>query len=152
MLALIVSQVGDIIGELALDRQKILGLGVAAPGQVDLKNKRVDYYPRIVGMKDIPLVELLEQQLGIPGMIHNNCSALAFSEYRHGGYPHNKSMFTFLLRTGVNGAFVHDDVIYANSKSMTIESGHIPINFDGPRCSCGTRGCLQAFLQDLDPN
>jgi len=152
VLALIVAQVEDIIRELAVDKHKILGLGVAAPGQVDLKNKRVAYYPRIVGMKDIQLVEVLEKQLGIPVIIHNNCSALAFSEYRYGGFPHNKSMFTFLLRTGVNGAFVHDDVIYVNSKSMTIESGHIPINFDGPRCSCGTRGCLQAFLQDLDPN
>ncbi len=53
VLALIVAQVGDIIKELGLSKQKILGLGVAAPGQVDLKNKRVAYYPRIVGMKDI---------------------------------------------------------------------------------------------------
>ncbi|MDD4573020.1 MAG: ROK family transcriptional regulator [Sphaerochaeta sp.] len=152
VLALIVAQTDDIIKGLGLDKQKILGMGVAAPGQVDLKDKRVAYYPRIVGMKDIPLVEVLEKQLGIPVIIHNNCSALAFSEYRHGGYPHNGSMFTFLLRTGVNGAFVHDNVIYANSKFKTIETGHIPINFDGPRCSCGTRGCLQAFLHDLDPN
>lgn len=152
VLDLIVLQVQEILGQLSIDRKRVLGLGVAAPGQVDLRNKRVAYYPRIVGMKDVALVERLEERLGMPVLIHNNCSALAFSEYRYGGYSHHNSMFTFLLRTGVNGAFVHDDVIYTNSKEMTIETGHIPINFDGPRCSCGTRGCLQAFLQDLDPN
>lgn len=150
VLQLIVTQVTEIIAELGLDTKRILGLGVAAPGQVNLQERRVAYYPRIVGMKDIPLADLLQEQLDFPVLIHNNCSALAFSEYRYGGYPHQNSMFTFLLRTGVNGAFVHDDVIYANSKDMTIETGHIPINFDGPHCSCGTRGCLQAFLLDLD--
>lgn len=87
-------------------------------------------------MKDIALVAELESRLEIPVMIHNNCSALALSEYRHGGYDHRGSMFTFLLRTGVNGAFVHDDEIYVNSRNQTIETGHIPINADGPRCSC----------------
>ena len=149
---LIVLQVEEIITHLGIEKSRVLGLGVAAPGQVDLSNRKVAYYPRIVGMKDIPLVEVLQERLAIPVMIHNNCSALAFSEYRYGGYDHQNSMFTFLLRTGVNGAFVHDDVIYTNSRDLTIETGHIPINFDGPRCSCGSRGCLQAFLQDLDPN
>jgi predicted NBD/HSP70 family sugar kinase len=152
VIALIVKHVQEIITNLAIPMEKILGLGVAAPGQVDLEKNRVAYYPRIVGMKNYPIVEVLQKQLPIPVMLHNNCSALAFSEYRYGGFSHDDSMFTFLLRTGVNGAFVHDDVIYTNSKSLTIETGHIPINFDGPRCSCGSRGCLQAFLQDLDPD
>ncbi len=52
----------------------------------------------------------------------------------------------------MNGAFVHDDEIYVNTQNQTIECGHIPIDSDGPRCSCGSRGCLQAYLQDLDPN
>ncbi|AEV30294.1 transcriptional regulator/sugar kinase [Sphaerochaeta pleomorpha str. Grapes] len=152
VVSLIVKQVKEIIEELNIPMEKMLGLGVAAPGQVDLAQNRVAYYPRIVGMKNYPIVEVLQQQLSLPVILHNNCSALAFSEYRYGGFDHDGSMFTFLLRTGVNGAFVHDDVIYTNSKSLTIETGHIPINFDGPRCSCGSRGCLQAFLQDLDPD
>jgi predicted NBD/HSP70 family sugar kinase len=152
VISLIVKQVKEIVNELSIPMEKLLGIGVAAPGQVDLKHNRVAYYPRITGMKNLPIVELLEKQLELPVILHNNCSALALSEYRYGGFDHNGSLFTFLLRTGVNGAFVNDDIIYTNSKSLTIETGHIPINFDGPRCSCGSRGCLQAFLQDLDPD
>ncbi|HPE92629.1 MULTISPECIES: ROK family transcriptional regulator [unclassified Sphaerochaeta] len=149
---LIVDEIHRILDELSIPKQKIIGVGVAAPGQVDLARKRVRYYPRIEGMKDIALVDELSRRLGLAVMIHNNCSALAFSEYRYGGFDHQGSMFTFLLRTGVNGAFVHDDEIYINSQNQTIECGHIPIDSDGPRCSCGSRGCLQAYLQDLDPN
>ena len=61
-------------------------------------------------------------------------------------------MFTFLLRTGVNGAFVHGDEIYVNSQEQTIECGHLQIDAAGPVCTCGNRGCLEAYLQELDPN
>lgn len=152
VIELIVAEVERAIEQLSLDREKVIGVGVAAPGQVDLKDKRVRYYPRIEGMKDIALVDVLSERLNLLIIIHNNCSALAYSEYRYGEYDHQGSMFTFLLRTGVNGAFVHKDQIYVNSQDQTIESGHIPINNDGPRCSCGTRGCLQAYLHDLDPD
>lgn len=149
---LIVTEINRLLSELSIPKSKVIGVGVAAPGQVDLAKKRVRYYPRIEGMKDLALVDELSSRLGLAVIIHNNCSALAFSEYRYGLFDHRGSMFTFLLRTGVNGAFVHDDEIYTNSQDQTIETGHIPIDSDGPGCSCGSRGCLQAYLQDLDPN
>lgn len=149
---LIVSEVSRILEMLNIPREKVIGLGVAAPGQVDLSLGKVRYYPRIVGMKDISLVDELSSRLNIPVLIHNNCSALAFSEYRYGGYEHERSMFTFLLRTGVNGAFVHNDEIYVNSQEQTIECGHLQINTAGPVCTCGNHGCLEAYLQELDPN
>lgn len=149
---IIVRMVTASIARLSIPTEKLLGIGVAAPGQVDLVNKLVMYYPRISGMKAYPIVKMLEERLQIPVLLHNNCSAIAFSEYRYGGFDNKGSMFTFLLRSGVNGAFVNDDKIYLSSRGTTIETGHIPINFDGPRCACGSRGCLQAYLQDLDPD
>ena len=148
----IVRMVTDSVVRLSIPRNKLLGIGVAAPGQVDLENQLVMYYPRIHGMKAYPIVKVLQERLRMPVLLHNNCSAIAFSEYRYGGFDNKGSMFTFLLRSGVNGAFVHDDQIFLSSRGTTLETGHIPINFDGPRCACGSRGCLQAYLQDLDPD
>jgi hypothetical protein len=56
---LIVDEIHRILDELSIPKQKIIGVGVAAPGQVDLARKRVRYYPRIEGMKDIALVDEL---------------------------------------------------------------------------------------------
>jgi predicted NBD/HSP70 family sugar kinase len=146
----IVKQVGEALSSLNISLEKVPGIGVAAPGQMDIKNRRVINYSRIKNMEDYPLADILEERLGIKVLLHNNCSAMALSEYRYGGYDHQGSMFTFLLRSGVGGAFVDKWGIYTTSDFKTIEPGHISINYGGPLCYCGTRGCLQAYLMELD--
>ncbi|MDR1587544.1 MAG: ROK family protein [Treponema sp.] len=143
--------INETLENLKIPREKVPGIGVAAPGQIDVTNRRVVFYSRIKGMRDFPLAGELEKRLGIKILIHNNCSAIAFSEYRYGAYKHRESMFVFLLRIGVNGAFVNKQGIYITNQGTTLECGHLPIDpKGGPLCSCGKRGCLQAFLADLD--
>lgn len=146
----IVFLVNEALNSLEIGREKIPGIGIVAPGQVDVVRRRVINYPRIRNMRDIPLAEELERRLGIKVLLHNNCSALALSEFRYGGYDHRGSLFTFLLRSGVNGAFVDERGVYITSRGITLESGHIPIDSGGPCCSCGTRGCLESLLAALD--
>jgi predicted NBD/HSP70 family sugar kinase len=150
---LIVQFINEALGSLRIPREKVPGIGVAAPGQVDVLKRRLINYPRIQGMRDIPFAEELEKLLGIKVLLHNNCSAIALSEYRYGGYDHHGSLFTFLLRSGVNGAFVDQSGIYVTSQGTTLESGHIPVDSRGPSCSCGIDGCLESLLSALDePN
>jgi predicted NBD/HSP70 family sugar kinase len=146
----IVKQVQESLAGLNIPPEKVPGIGIAAPGQMDIANRRVINYSRIKNMEDYPLADVLEERLGLKVLLHNNCSAMALSEYRYGGYAHQGSMFTFLLRSGVGGAFVDQRGIYTTSDSKTIEPGHISINYEGPLCYCGTRGCLQAYLMELD--
>jgi len=141
--------VTEAFSSLNIPKEKVPGIGVAAPGQVDIAGRRVINYARISGMNDYPLAEELEKRLGIQTIIHNNCSAIALSEYRYGGYEHQGSMFTFLLRSGVGGAFVDERGIYT-TEFKTLEPGHMSINYEGPVCYCGARGCLQAYLMELD--
>jgi len=147
---LIAGQIKQIIQEQNISKEKVIGIGVAAPGQVDVRNRIVVFYPRINGMKDYHLAEILEEKLAIPVLLQNNCSALAYGEYHYGGFNHGNSMFTFLLRRGVNGALVTEKGIYKTTQGMTLETGHIPINFDGPLCACSGHGCLQAYIMSLD--
>lgn len=142
--------VRDVLKELSLPTEKVLGIGVAAPGQVNVARREIVYYPRILEMRNFPVATIMEDALGIPVFLHNNCSAIALSEYRYGGYRHGDSLFTFLLRSGINGAFVNQDHIYITSQATTLESGHIPIDLDGPECVCGQKGCLQAYMSLLN--
>lgn len=146
---LIVSEIENSLHLINLGKDKILGIGVAAPGQVDISKKSIVSYPNILGISNFPIVAVLEERLRIPIILQNNCSALAYGEYKYGQFDHDNSLFTFLIRSGVNGSFVNEGRIYANSKGLSIETGHLPISMDGPRCSCGSRGCLQAYIQDL---
>ncbi len=145
-----VALIRDVLKEQAIPDEKILGIGVAGPGQVNVARREIVYYPRILDMRNFPVATILEDALGLPVFLHNNCSAIALSEFRYGGYHHGDSLFTFLLRSGVNGAFVNQDRIYITSQSTTLESGHIPIDLDGPKCVCGQNGCLQSYMTMLN--
>ena len=132
-----------------LAAERILGLGLGAPGQVDVPGRRITFYSRIPGMRDYPMAEILERKLGLPVHLHNNCAVIALSEYRYGNIGKTESLFMFLLRSGVNGAFIDHGRIHLTSDGTTLESGHVPIDYRGRPCVCGARGCLEPYLADL---
>ena len=138
------------INKLGIEKSSIVGVGIAAPGKVNVATGTVIYYPRIQGMEDYPLKKNVQSRLGLRVYVHNNCSALAYSMYRYGVKDPGSSMFAFLIRGGVNGAMVSKKGIYTTADGTTMEAGHIPVCFDGPKCSCGLTGCLQACLTQLN--
>ncbi|MGD1818536.1 MAG: ROK family protein [Pleomorphochaeta sp.] len=152
VISMIVKNINSLIEEHEIDKEKIIGVSVAAPGCVDIDNGMVIDYPRIKGLNHYPLSEVLEKELDLFVIIHNNCSALAYGEYLYGNYKDEKGLFSFLLRRGVNGALVSENGIYITPDKVTLETGHIPISLDGPVCTCKGRGCLQAYVLELDSN
>lgn len=147
---IIVELASEAISQLKLDKTRILGIGVGAPGQVNVGSRLVASYPRIPGMRNFPIATILEKELALPVVLHNNCSVLAKSQCRYGEIGDEESLFMFLLRTGVNGAFVDKGKVFLSPQGTTIEMGHISIDYDGPSCVCGARGCLEAFMTALD--
>lgn len=146
----IYSMINKAITELKIPLYKILGVGLAAPGQVESKSGKILYYHRIANMNGFNIKEELEKKINLKFILCNNCSAIAYYTYKYENFEKADTQFCFLLRSGVNGAFVQNGRIYESADSKTIEVGHIGINFDGPLCSCGQKGCLQAYLFELD--
>ena len=144
-----VSAVKSGIKAVNVSYEKIMGIGIAAPGQVDLVKNIITYYPRIQGMQNYPIVENMQKYFDIPVILNNNCSAFAAGQLHYGNLNVGDSLFTFLIRSGINGSFICDDTVFVNSRHRTIEVGHIPIAMDGPPCVCGKKGCLEACLRTL---
>lgn len=142
--------VHQCISLLNLPEDKIIGIGIAAPGKVDIKRGRVVFYHKIKGMINYPIVAILQERLGLEVTLHNNCAAIAYDLFKYGGLGAVSSLFCFLLRSGVNGTLVSGNGIFLESDQTTLEAGHIPLALDGPRCSCGLQGCLQAYFYELD--
>jgi predicted NBD/HSP70 family sugar kinase len=147
---LIASLVEKAIAATSVPKDLIVGVGIGAPGQVDVGERVIVSYPRIPGMKRYPIAGILEKKLGLRIFLHNNCTVIAQSEYRYGSSKPEESMFMLLLRSGVNGAFVDEGRVFLSPKGTTIEMGHICIDYDGPLCVCGARGCLEAFITSMD--
>ncbi|TFG81984.1 MAG: ROK family protein [Spirochaetales bacterium] len=147
----IVAQAAETaMANVGVDKERVLGLGIGAPGQVNVRAREIAFYSRINGMRDYPMAARLEARLGIPVSMHNNCSVIALAEYRYRLMGKHDSVFMFLLRSGVNGAFVDGGRIYLASDGTTIETGHIAIDRNGEPCACGARGCLEAYITALD--
>lgn len=147
---LIAEEVDSTIDSLGLERSLVLGLGLGAPGQVNVGKREIAFYSRIPGMRDFPIASRLEERLGFPVSIHNNCAVIALSEFRYGGLVETDSLFMFLLRSGVNGAFINKGKIYLASDGTTIETGHITVDYEGLPCACGARGCLESYITALE--
>lgn len=148
--SLICTLVRKAVSELGLPDEKIAGIGIAAPGKVNVNTGSIVYYSRIRGMENYPLRDAVRKELGYRVLVHNNCGALASSVYRYGDKDPGKAMFAFLVRGGINGAMVSENGIYTTADGTSLEAGHIPVSFDGPVCSCGLKGCLQAYMLELD--
>lgn len=131
-----------------VEEQKIIGIGIGAPGLVDIEQGRILKYPRAKGITNYNIKNRISDSFGVPVYIHNNCSVIALSEYRYGKAKGQESMLAILIRAGVGGAFIQDGKAFVNQSKTALEVGHLSVDLNGRLCDCGARGCLETYLSE----
>jgi glucokinase len=117
---------------------------VAMAGLVDADGGRVLLSPNIAGVRDLRLADALHDAVQIPAFIENDASAAALGEYRFGAGRGVRNLLHVTLGTGIGGGIVVDGHLYRGAHGLAGEVGHVIIEPGGPRCNCGSRGCLEA--------
>ncbi|NOY09238.1 MAG: ROK family transcriptional regulator [Spirochaetes bacterium] len=140
--------IDEAIEKSEIEPGRLLGIGIGAPGRVDIKEGSIISYARIKGMNNFPLKKELEQFFDVPIFIHNNSSVIALSEYRYGIAKNIDSLLLILIRSGVGGALIDQGKIFTSQNRTALEIGHMSIDLNGKRCSCGKRGCLEAYISE----
>jgi glucokinase len=135
----------DLLAGDAVDRSKIIGVGVAAPGPIDTKSGVVTAPPNLPGWQDVPLAELIQDRLSLPTSLENDANAAALAEHRFGAGRGAQHLVYVTASTGIGGGFVLDDRLYHGATGAAAEVGHMTILPQGPLCGCGNRGCLEAL-------
>lgn len=130
-----------------IPRGRLLGVCVGAPGQVNIETGEIIRYSRL-GIADISLKSALEKELGLPVLVHNNSSAVAWDEFQRGAGKGARSLFMVMIRAGVGGAFLDNGDIFVTRTHSTLEIGHIAVEYEGRPCGCGSRGCLETYLSE----
>ncbi len=123
-----------------------VGIGVGSPGVVDNEGY-VKSPPNLFHWDSIPLAkELNKQFVGLTITVENdaNCAAIAESKFGAGkDYPD----FLFIIwGTGVGGGIILNRTLYRGPSGGAGEVGHTSIDYNGPVCGCGARGCVEAFI------
>ncbi len=143
----------DEIGKAALallEQQKIpmdqcVGVGIGVPGTVDRKQGIVRYSNNI-GWEDVDVVKEMEAHLPIPIYIANDADCAALGETIAGAGRDYQDVIMLTLGTGVGGGIILDGSIYEGKGIGGSELGHMVIVENGEQCTCGRKGCLEAYV------
>lgn len=129
----------------------VIGAGVGVPGIADAERGAVGadihYVPELAG---VPLAEVLAGSLGAPVFVDNDVNVLALAEWTWGAGRGARSLVMLALGTGVGGGIILDGRLHRGRAGFGGELGHVPVDFDGPPCICGGRGCLKAYVSGTD--
>ena len=117
-------------------------IGVATPGIVksDVVVSAVN-----LGWTDEPFGKIVSEITGRPTFVANDANAVAYAESKWGCGIGENSLIAVTLGTGVGGGIVLDGKIWEGFNGFAAELGHMVIDANGRRCSCGLRGCLEAY-------
>ena len=144
----VMNQIRSLIERLASkagSREKILGIGVALPGHVDIANGISKYNPHFKGSYDFRIKEILENEFGIKTLIEHDPNCAALTEQMM-GVAQNTDNFLFIrLSFGIGMSLVINNEIYRGIDGSAGELGHIVMDPDGPKCECGKYGCLETY-------
>jgi glucokinase len=142
----IINSINTLIKNANLNRATILGVGLGLPGPIDIKRGLVHFFPNIPGFKDVKLKNILEKKLRLPIFLDNDANLMCLAEHRLGAARGFKNVICLTLGTGVGGGIIINNSLYRGNNFAAGEIGHIPINEIGPRCNCGSMGCLEAYI------
>ncbi len=143
----------DVIGEIAALlaaepfaalSQRLVGIGVGVAGQVDPVSGVVRAAPNLK-WRDVPLADALQRALALPVLVMNDVQAITYGEWIHGEGQGIDDLVCLFVGTGIGAGIVMGGRLQYGCSGSAGELGHVPIERNGPRCSCGNRGCLEAF-------
>ncbi len=123
----------------------IIGIGIGAPGPLDVKRGIINFAPNLPGWRDVPLRKILEDEFNMKVVLENDANAAAWGEMCFGAGQGVDNLVCFTLGTGIGGGIIIDGKIYHGNNYCAAELGHMTVNKDGPHCNCGNYGCLEAY-------
>jgi predicted NBD/HSP70 family sugar kinase len=140
----IAAAIDKLIEASGVDRAKIAGLGVAAPGPIDHDNGTVVEPPLMDGWDSVPLRDALAEATGLSVLMDKDVTSAAVAETWAGGASGAGSFVFMYMGTGIGCGIVLNDEVVRGTSGNAGEIGHIIVDPDGAPCDCGLRGCVKS--------
>lgn len=132
-------------------KQKISGVhtgdvavGIGIPGMIDSEQGEV-VYSNNLGWKHVKAAEEIERKIGVRPKLTNDANAAALGEAKFGASKNVSDSVFLTLGTGVGSGIVLGGRLYCGNRSAGAEIGHMILREDGAPCTCGRRGCFEAY-------
>jgi len=122
-----------------------VSIGVCAPGPLDPRTGVVLNPPNVPCWRDFPLVAEIQRRYGMAARLDNDANAAALAESLWGAGRGHGNVFYACLGTGIGSGVVFDGRIFHGRTGSAAEGGHVSIDYRGPACNCGKKGCIEAL-------
>ncbi len=145
VLASLANHARDLINAHSSEAATILGVGVSCGGPLDIKTGTILAPPNLKRWVAVPVKRLLEDSLCMEVRVENDANATALAEWKFGAGQGAKNLVFLTMGTGIGGGIILDGRLIHGTNDLAGEIGHQTIVMNGPLCSCGKRGCLEAL-------
>ncbi len=124
---------------------RVLAIGIASPGPLDPHTGYILKTPNIPEWQNFPLAPKLAEHFGVPAFLDNDANLAALGEWKFGAAKGHRDVLYLTVSTGVGGGVISDNHLLQGYHGLATELGHTILDPDGPLCSCGFAGHLEAF-------
>ena len=141
----------QVQGRLDGETQRVIGIGIGLPGGVDEQRGHLHFAPNL-GWRDLPVGRLLDEHLrqsalqGVPLFVQNEADVAAMGELEFGAEARPDPLIYLSLGVGVGAGVIVEDRLLTGARGLAGEVGHMTLELDGPRCTCGRRGCAEVLI------
>ncbi|OHD15105.1 MAG: hypothetical protein A2086_15250 [Spirochaetes bacterium GWD1_27_9] len=123
----------------------IKGIGMGTPGFVNKKTGILYNCENIPGLINAPFVSFLKDKFNLPVIADNDATCAAIGEHIFGAGKDFSDFLMVTVGTGVGGGLILNNKVYRGADGFAGELGHIIVVAEGRECSCGNKGCIEAY-------
>jgi glucokinase-like ROK family protein len=134
-----------ILDKSGVDIKDLSAIGISVPGPVITEAGMVMAPPIMPGWDRYPIRETLQKLWGVPVTLNNDADLGALGEWAYGAGRGEKNMVYIKVGSGIGAGIIINQQIFVGSTGSAGEIGHLTIDKNGPLCTCGNYGCLEAF-------
>ena len=139
------SSVYELMAKAGVTKNNVVAIGICSPGPLDTEKGVVISAPNLPGWSEVPLKDLFYREFQLPIAMENDANAATLGEYFYGSGRGIKNFMYITVSTGIGGGMVTDGKLFKGANGNAVEIGHTTINFKGPLCGCGNKGCWEAY-------
>jgi len=139
----ILSAIDHLLRVRNMGSSQLHSISIAAAGAIDLDQGVITISPNLPGWHDIPLRDIVRKECGVNTFLINDANAAALGEHHFGAGRGVNNLIYLTVSTGIGGGIIINGELYSGPCGSAGEIGHMTIDINGLRCSCGNVGCLE---------
>ncbi len=135
----------DLISSVWPESEQVAGIAIAAPGPLNPFEGVIFSAPNIPEWVNFPLRQIIQDRFQVPVLLGNDANLAALGEWKFGSGQGHHHLIYLTVSTGIGSGIIINDQLLLGEHGLAAELGHVTVVRDGPQCSCGKYGHLEAI-------